>query len=107
MISARRPRSSLIENRRRRILRVRGQRANLALARYLNPAPPQCVVPNVRGKTLRIARRTVSRGRCRVGRVTRKLSTRMKKGRVISQSRRPGLRLPVGSRVNLILSKGR
>ena len=86
---------------------VRGQRANLALARYLNPPPPQCVVPRVRGKTLRIARRTVARGRCAVGRVTRKHSTRVKNGRVISQSRRPGLRLPVGSRVNLVLSKGR
>lgn len=86
---------------------VRGQPANFAVARYLNPAPPQCVVPNVRGKTLRIARRTVARGRCAVGRVTRKLSTRVKKGRVISQSRRPGLRLPVGSKVNLVLSKGR
>lgn len=86
---------------------IRGQRANLALARYLNPAPPQCVVPNVGGKTLHIARRTVTGGRCRVGRVTRKLSTRIRKGRVITQSRRPGLRLPVGSRVNLVLSKGR
>ncbi len=43
---------------------VRGQPADFAVARYLNPAPPQCVVPNVRGKTLRIARRTVARGRC-------------------------------------------
>jgi serralysin len=86
---------------------VRGQPSNFAVARYLNPAPLQCVVPNVRGKTLRIARRTVARGRCAVGRVMRRFSKRMKKGRVISQSRRPGLRLPVGSRVNLVLSKGR
>jgi uncharacterized delta-60 repeat protein len=86
---------------------VRGQPSNLAVARYLNPAPPQCVVPRVRGKTLRIARRTTARGRCRVGRVTRNFSQRVKKGRVISQSRRPGLRLPVGSKVNLVISKGR
>jgi uncharacterized delta-60 repeat protein len=86
---------------------VRGERANLALARYLNPPSPRCVVPNVRGKTLLIARRSVTRGRCAVGRVTRKFSKRAQKGRVISQSRRPGLRLPVGSRVNLVISKGR
>jgi uncharacterized delta-60 repeat protein len=86
---------------------VRGERANLALARYLNPPSPRCVVPNVRGKTLLIARRSVTRGRCAVGRVTRKFSKRVQKGRVISQSRRPGLGLPVGSRVNLVLSKGR
>ena len=86
---------------------VRGQPANFAVARYLNPAPPQCVVPNVRGKTLQIARRTVARGRCTVGRITRKLSKRVKRGRVISQSRRPGLRLPLGSKVNLVISKGR
>jgi uncharacterized delta-60 repeat protein len=86
---------------------VRGQAANIALARYLNSPPPQCVVPNVRGKTLRIARRRVTGARCAVGRVSRKPSQRVERGRVISQSRRPGLRLPVRSRVNLVLSKGR
>jgi uncharacterized delta-60 repeat protein len=86
---------------------VRGQPSNLAVARYVNPAPSQCVVPNVRRKTLRIARRALARGRCAVGRVTRKFSKGVSNGRVISQSRRPGLRLPVGSRVNLVLSKGR
>ena len=86
---------------------VRGLRANLALARYLNPPPPQCVVPNVRGKTLLLARRSVTRGRCEVGRVSRKLSKRVEQGRVISQSRRPGLRLPAGSRINVVISKGR
>ena len=60
---------------------VRGQPADFAVARYLNPAPPQCVVPNVRGKTLRIARRTVARGRCAVGRVTRKFSPRVRRAR--------------------------
>jgi beta-lactam-binding protein with PASTA domain len=75
--------------------------------RYLNPLPIQCVVPNVRGKTLLIARRSVARGHCAVGRVSRKLSKQVEQGRVISQSRRPGLRLPAGSRVNLVISKGR
>ena len=84
---------------------VRGQPPNVAVARYLNTLP-QCVVPNVRGKRLRAARGFVARGRCAVGRVTQATSRSVKKGRVIRQSRRPGLRLPVRSRVNLVVSKG-
>jgi uncharacterized delta-60 repeat protein len=79
---------------------------DLALMRYLNPVL-RCVVPNVRGKPLRAARASITRGRCRVGRLSGKTSQTVQKGRVISQAPRPGISLPVGGRVNLVLSKGR
>ena len=77
--------------------------------RFLNPAPPsaRCRVPNVRGKTLAAARRSIRRARCTVGKVTRKPSGRVKRGRVISQSLRAGRLLPVGAKVRLIVSGGR
>jgi DNA-binding beta-propeller fold protein YncE len=56
-----------------------------------------CVVPNVRGKRLRTARRKLRRAECRLGKV---------KGhgrRVRRQSPRPGKDLPSGSRVNVRL----
>jgi PASTA domain/F5/8 type C domain len=69
------------------------------------PRPP-CVVPNVRRRTLVAARRAITRAGCSVGRVRRVRSTRAR-GRVVSQSPRPGARRPRGTRVNLVVSRGR
>jgi beta-lactam-binding protein with PASTA domain len=41
-----------------------------------------------------------------VGRVTRKFSSRRKKGKVLAQSPRPGRRYAVGHRVRLTVGKG-
>jgi serine protease AprX len=71
------------------------------------PVVVRCVVPNVKGKTLRTARATLTRRRCRLGRVTRAYSVRVRSGRVIRQSRRPGVRLPRGTSVNVAVSRGR
>jgi subtilisin family serine protease len=71
------------------------------------PAVVRCVVPNVKGKTVRTARTTLTRRRCRLGRVTRTYSAKMRLGRVVSQSRRPGARLPRGTRVNVVVSRGK
>ena len=72
------------------------------------PPPPQvrCKVPKVIGKKLPVARRTIVRAHCRVGRV-RKARSRRARGRVVSQSPRAGVRRPRGTRVNLIVSRGR
>jgi uncharacterized delta-60 repeat protein len=83
---------------------------DFAVVRYLSPASrptAKCVVPNVRRKKLAVARKTLLRRNCAVGRVTRKASKAVQKGRVISQSRRPGSRLPNRSKVNLVVSRGR
>jgi PASTA domain len=74
------------------------------------PAPPQarrCVVPSVRGKRLAAARKAITNARCRVGRVQRKFSNRVRAGRVISQTPRPRARLASRGRVHLVVSKGR
>jgi PASTA domain len=70
-------------------------------------AQPRCVVPNVKGKAVARARTLLSARRCRLGRVARAYSRKVKKGRVIFQSRRPGLRLARGTRVNVVVSRGR
>jgi hypothetical protein len=74
------------------------------------PAPPQarrCVVPSVRGKRLAAARKAITKAQCRVGRVQRKFSNRVRAGRVISQTPRPRARLASRARVHLVVSKGR
>jgi hypothetical protein len=72
------------------------------------PPPPaaRCKVPKVVGKKLPAAKRAITRARCRVGRV-RKARSRRARGRVVSQSPRAGVSRPRGTRVNLIVSRGR
>jgi len=76
-----------------------------ALARYLGD--PTCVVPGVRGKTLRRARQSISRARCGLGRVSKAFSRTIGKGRVISQAPAPGKVLLPGGKVSLRVSKGK
>jgi uncharacterized delta-60 repeat protein len=82
---------------------------DFVVLRLLNPAPPaaRCRVPNVRRKTLRAARRSITRARCTVGRVTRKPSGSVKKGRVTAQRPRAGRVVPAGAKVRLVISRGR
>ena len=70
------------------------------------PAQARCRVPRVVGTRLPVARRAIVRARCRVGRV-RRARSRKARGRVVSQSPRPGVRRPRGTRVNLVVSRGR
>jgi hypothetical protein len=71
------------------------------------PSSPRCRVPKVVGERLVSAKRMIARGHCRTGKLGYAYSSRRKKGTVISQSRRPGRVLPAGSRINLIISRGR
>jgi subtilase family serine protease len=71
----------------------------------LKPAPA-CVVPKLKGKTLVAAKSALSHAHCTAGKVTKKFSS-VKKGRVISQKPKAGTQLPGGSKVNLVLSKGK
>jgi beta-lactam-binding protein with PASTA domain len=64
------------------------------------------VVPNVRGKTVPQARRMLTSRRCRLGRVSRAFSARVRQGKIVRQSRRPGARLARGTRVNVVVSRG-
>lgn len=69
--------------------------------------PPACVVPRVKGKALRRARRSIKAHHCRVGKIRRATSRKVGRGHVISQRPKPGKRLKRGARVNLVVSKGR
>ena len=71
------------------------------------PRRRTCLVPNVRGKPLATARRALARAGCRTGKIRRAYSTRVKRGRVIGQRPRAGARLRRGTRVSLLVSRGR
>jgi PASTA domain len=66
-----------------------------------------CKVPNVKNLTLGGATRDLKAAVCRRGSVRYAFSQKVKKGRVISQSQRPGKTLASGSNVNLVISKGK
>jgi beta-lactam-binding protein with PASTA domain len=61
----------------------------------------------VKRKTLGQARRLLLARKCRLGKVTRAYSAKVPRGRVIAQSRRPARVLAPGTRVNVVVSRGR
>jgi hypothetical protein len=66
-----------------------------------------CVVPKLKGKELKTAKRELLDARCRPGTITREQSKVVEKGRVISQRPKPGTQSRAGTRVNLRVSSGR
>ena len=83
-----------------------GALGNLRLAVAFTPTP-RCRVPKLAGKTLQGAKTALTRANCKIGRVTKAYSVKVKKGKVIRQSPAAGRRLVKGARVNVTLSKGR
>jgi hypothetical protein len=69
--------------------------------------PHQCIVPNLKRKTVRVARRRLTASHCRLGSVRRRYSTRVARGRIISQRPRAGRELIDRARVALVVSRGR
>jgi beta-lactam-binding protein with PASTA domain len=65
-----------------------------------------CKVPRVVGLKLGKARAKIARAHCRVGKVTKKASTRRQRGRVLAQSPKAGKTLPAGGTTNLKVGKG-
>ena len=66
-----------------------------------------CKVPNVKNLTVKLATRELAAGQCRRGKVNFAFSPKVKKGRVMKQSQRPGKTLKVNSKVNLVVSRGK
>jgi len=66
-----------------------------------------CVVPKVKAKTLSAAKRALKAHSCRAGKIKHAFSSKVKKGRVISQKPKPGKHLKHGGKVNLVVSKGK
>jgi hypothetical protein len=68
---------------------------------------PRCKVPRLRGKTLKAAKKALRKAHCRAGKVSRKRSKTIHKGRVISTKPKAGRKLPNGTKVKITLSRGR
>jgi PASTA domain-containing protein/List-Bact-rpt repeat protein len=66
-----------------------------------------CVVPKLKGKGLKRAKRALKAHDCSVGRIRRAFSDQVEKGRVISQRPKPRKLLAHGARVNLVVSRGK
>jgi uncharacterized delta-60 repeat protein len=66
-----------------------------------------CIVPKLKGKTVKAAKKAIKRAHCSLGKVTKAFSAKVKKGRVISQKPKAGKKLAPGSKVRLKVSKGR
>jgi hypothetical protein len=67
------------------------------------PPPAKCVVPKVVGKSLAKAKRRLSAAHCRTGAV-RHGQSRLPRGIVYWQSRKPGARLPRGTKIGMRVS---
>jgi subtilisin family serine protease len=93
-------------------IRARDNAGNWSDAVSLGPfsirgGPTVCLVPRLRNHTLVGARRLLAKRGCRLGRVTRARSRRVRRGRVIAQRPPPGLRRARGAKVRVVLSRGR
>ncbi len=66
-----------------------------------------CIVPRLRGLTVPDAKTALSRAHCALGSVRRTYSSALRKGRVLSQSRAAGAKLAGGTKVNVVVSRGR
>lgn len=79
----------------------------LLLSNATPPPPSPSVVPRLKGKTLTAAKRSIRSHGWSVGRISHTTSTRVRKGRIISQRPKPGTRLKHGAKISLVVSKGR
>jgi hypothetical protein len=66
-----------------------------------------CTVPNVTGKPLPVATHAFARASCRVGKIRLANSKLVTNGRVISERPKPGVVLPRGGMISLVVSRGR
>jgi uncharacterized delta-60 repeat protein len=78
--------------------------SDFALARYQGDT---CKVPKLKGRKLKAAKRLIVRHTCVVGKVKKRFSKRVKKGRVLKQRPAAGTKVASSTPVNLTVSKGR
>lgn len=69
-------------------------------------ASGECVVPKLKGKKLKAAKRAVRRANCRVGRIVMRSSAKVKRRHVIGQRPRPKTVLKAGAPVKIVVSRG-
>jgi uncharacterized repeat protein (TIGR01451 family) len=68
--------------------------------------PPNCVVPKLRGQNLKAVKRKLAAAHCKLGKVKRAYSAKVKRGKVVNQSPKAGRKLANGAKVNVTLSRG-
>ena len=81
-------------------------RVRSALAVTANFTRDNCVVPNVKGKTLPAAKLALKLHACSTGRITQAFSNSVSAGHVISQNPQAGSHLQHNGKVSLTVSKG-
>jgi hypothetical protein len=79
--------------------------AGSAVSIVVSRGPRPCVVPKLRGKTLKQARASLTRSNCRLGKIARRSVRGARPGRVSSQRPAPGARRPAGTRVQVVVSR--
>jgi hypothetical protein len=84
-----------------------GECAAAAAGQPVQDTRETCKVPNVKGMRLAAAARELIAGDCKRGRVSYAYSAKIKKGRVVSQSQRPGRTMKAAGKVNLVVSRGK
>jgi hypothetical protein len=75
------------------------------------PPPPgatkKCTVPRIaRGTRLRAVKQRLAAAGCKLGKITRRPSAKVKRGRLIRMKARPGALFPLGAAIDAVLSKG-
>jgi hypothetical protein len=78
-----------------------------AVSALTTHVPYQCIVPNLKRRTVRAARRKLRTSHCRLGSVKRRYSSHVARGRIISQRPRRGTELGDRGKVSVVLSRGR
>ncbi len=79
-----------------------------AIAPTTTPPPivRKCRVPRLKRKSLKAAKRAIRHANCTLGKVKKRPSNKVKRGRVISQRPKAGAQLPNGAMVKLTVSRG-
>jgi hypothetical protein len=77
-----------------------------SLAKLATAVYKGCTVPNVIGKTLGTAKRSIRHAGCAVGKISYAVSTKAKKGRVVSQTPKAKSHVAYRTKVALVVSEG-
>lgn len=71
-----------------------------------DPPPRRCKVPRLKRKKAKAAKKAVRRSECRLGKVRRRHSERVPKGKVISQVPKADKQVAAGAKVTVVVSAG-
>jgi beta-lactam-binding protein with PASTA domain len=66
----------------------------------------QCVVPKLKKRGLKKAKKALRKANCKPGKVSRRFNGKINEGKVIRGGKNRGKVLPAGSKVKIIVSKG-